>query len=147
MTGPPCIRWPSVSAQRGMADARRAVELVLSRKDPGIRLPLTFRTEHPASAASLPWSAVDQIAVKHLHLGDPTSARRIWSEATAPSPALRLTRLAEADFAASMPRPRRRVPGRSEARPDLRRGVVRPCHRDIRCGTRRMPPCPLAGRV
>jgi tetratricopeptide (TPR) repeat protein len=39
--------------------------------------------------------------VTYIHLGDPDSARRAWDRATGPvSPALRLTRFAEADLAA-----------------------------------------------
>jgi tetratricopeptide (TPR) repeat protein len=85
---------------RGMSDARREVELVLTGKSQAVR-PGAREAERPTGSAALPWSAADRLAVNYLHLGEPESARRAWSEATAPaSPALRLTRLAEADLAA-----------------------------------------------
>jgi Flp pilus assembly protein TadD len=47
------------------------------------------------------WSHANRIAVTHLHLGDPDSARRVWAAANdPPSQALRLTRMASADLAA-----------------------------------------------
>ena len=84
---------------RRMADARRKVERVLTGKGP-VGQSLSLATEHPGTPAILSWSAADQLAVNHLHLGNPESARRAWSEATPPSRALLLTRLAEADLAA-----------------------------------------------
>ncbi len=57
--------------------------------------------DQPAAPAALSWPAADRLAVNYLHLGDPDSARSAWDKATGPmSPALRLTRLAEADLAA-----------------------------------------------
>ncbi len=83
---------------RGMTDARREIEHVLSQKRlDGFSLNLG---KHPAAPGVLTWSAADQLAVNYLHLGEPEAARRVWSQAAAPSPALRLTRLAESDLAA-----------------------------------------------
>jgi hypothetical protein len=84
---------------RGMTDAKREVELVLARKNSGDRSRIVA-AQHPSVPAGLSWSAADGLAANCLHLGDPDSARRVWNEAPAPSPALRLTRLAEADLAA-----------------------------------------------
>ena len=79
---------------------RREVELALDQKRQTIR-PGARVFDQPAAPAALSWSAADRLAVNDLHLGDPDSARRAWDNATGPkSPALRLTRLAEADLAA-----------------------------------------------
>lgn len=49
----------------------------------------------------LAWELADRLAITDMHLGDPASARRLWERARhAPSEALRLTRIAEADLAA-----------------------------------------------
>jgi tetratricopeptide (TPR) repeat protein len=84
---------------RGMTEARREVQLALSGRSSG-KYFLTLG-KHLAAPGALTWSGGDQLAVNHLHLGQPESARRIWNEATAaPSAALRLTRLAGVDLAA-----------------------------------------------
>lgn len=84
---------------RGLTDIRHEAEPALSGNYPN-RDPLAS-DKHPAVAGGLSWSATNQLAVRYLHLGEPESARRMWSDArAAPSSALRLTRLAEADLAA-----------------------------------------------
>jgi tetratricopeptide (TPR) repeat protein len=84
---------------RRMAEARREVQAVAARSN---------RTEeadgrlweHAEPTTDSTWPSADRIAVTCMHLGDPDAARRVWSKATdSPSPALRLTRLAEADLA------------------------------------------------
>jgi tetratricopeptide (TPR) repeat protein len=86
-------------AVRGMSDARAETESALNHKNSSV-YPLTLGKQSTASA-DLSWSAADQLAVTHLHLGEPDSARSVWNDATvAPSPALRLTRMAEAELAA-----------------------------------------------
>jgi hypothetical protein len=84
---------------RRMADAKREVELGLARKNLGERSHI-LAAQHPSLPAGLSWSAANRLAANYLHLGDPDAARRLWSEGPAPSPALGLTRLAEADLAA-----------------------------------------------
>ncbi len=85
-------------AIRGMTDAKREIELLLTRKAHASR-PGTHVIENHDSQAVLPWPAADRQAVNNLHLGDPAAAGRAWSAATAPaSYGLRLTRLASADL-------------------------------------------------
>jgi tetratricopeptide (TPR) repeat protein len=69
-----------------------------------LRRSLAFRgmTDAPAHEAearqaALPWGVVDRIAITYLHRGEPAAALRLWQGAgDCPSPALRLTRIAEA---------------------------------------------------
>ena len=101
--GPTLRSLAECLGMRAMTDARREVELFLSRKSAaGQQLALG---KHPVAPGGSTWLIADRLAVNHLHLGEPDSARRIWQEGPAPSPAVRLTRLAEADMADSMPSP------------------------------------------
>jgi hypothetical protein len=85
---------------RGMADAQREVETVLAH---------VSRAGHAdgrslsrgARTTDSQWPSAGRFAATSLHRGDPESARRAWSTATdIASPAIRLTRMAEADLAA-----------------------------------------------
>jgi tetratricopeptide (TPR) repeat protein len=85
---------------RGMVDAQREVELLLTGKSLAAR-PGTSGPAPPTAPVVLAWSVADRLAVNYLHLGEPESAGRVWSDTSAPtSPALRLTRLANVDLAA-----------------------------------------------
>jgi tetratricopeptide (TPR) repeat protein len=115
-------------AMRGMDDARVALEnrsagggAVASQSalpplpaDESLasRLEDLLQRGRPAAAVSLaaearsrgrvlPWVIADRIACTQLHLGDPTSARRIWREAVdPPSQAILAARVGDAAFAA-----------------------------------------------
>ena len=85
---------------RKMAEARREVEARLAQSNPTGYADQRLGDEREPPA-DMPWPSAERIAVTSLHLGDPDSARRVWSKAIAcPSPAQRLTRIAEADLAA-----------------------------------------------
>jgi hypothetical protein len=57
--------------------------------------------EAEARALALVWDRADRAATTHLHRGEPAVAQRLWQRALdCPSPALRLTRIAEAHLVA-----------------------------------------------
>jgi tetratricopeptide (TPR) repeat protein len=57
--------------------------------------------EAEARPLPLPWDRADRAALTHLHRGEPAAARSLWQHAPdCPSPALRLTRIAEAHLVA-----------------------------------------------
>jgi hypothetical protein len=85
---------------RGMTEARREFESVIALANrPRRRINRPWEQSAPATESR--WPAADRMATAALHRGDPDLARRAWDAATdAPSPALRLTRMATADLAA-----------------------------------------------
>jgi hypothetical protein len=89
----------SLPSWRTVSELRELVEDLLRTGRPRAAVALLHEADERRIA--LPWGVVDRVAITHLHLGEADAARKLWQRTQDdPSPALRLTRIAEAQLVA-----------------------------------------------